>query len=149
MLAVGIDIVELDRIASAVARWGDRFLRRIYTSAELAYCGRRVASLAARWAAKEAVSKALGCGWLEVGWTEIEIERSPTGQPRVHLHGRAQAHARRLGLTEWALSLSHSRDHAVAIVVAKGDRALRYSSPPMVSDHDRDVGSSFSSVGWE
>ncbi len=120
MLAVGIDIVELDRIAVAVARWGDRFLRRVYTPAELAYCGRRIASLAARWAAKEAVSKALGCGWLEVGWAEIEVERSPTGQPRVRLHGRAQAHAQRLGLTKWSLSLSHSRDYAVAMAIATG-----------------------------
>jgi holo-[acyl-carrier protein] synthase len=121
MLAVGIDIVELDRIAVAMERWGDRFLRRVYTPAELAYCGRHITSLAARWAAKEAVSKALGCGWLGVSWAEIEIRRLPTGQPHLRLYGRACAHAEKLGLTEWSLSLSHSRDYAVAIAVARGD----------------------------
>ncbi len=112
--------MELDRIAAAVARWGERFLRRVYTPAELAYCEGHIASLAARWAAKEAVSKALTCGWLEVGLTEIESEWLPEGQPRVILRGRAQARAQALGLTEWAISLSHSRDYAVAMAVAMG-----------------------------
>lgn len=149
MLAVGIDIVELDRIARAVTRWGDRFLRRVYTPAELAYCRQRVASLAARWAAKEAVSKALGCGWLEVGWAEIEIERLPTGQPRVRLHGRAQAHAQRLGLTEWALSLSHGRDHAVAMVVARGSEGLHHPLLSMERERDGGIGQSASGAGRE
>jgi holo-[acyl-carrier protein] synthase len=124
---VGVDIVELDRIAAAVTRWGDRFLQRVYTPAELAYCEGRTASLAARWAAKEAVSKALACGWLEVGWTDIEIERSSVGQPRVVLRGRARVRAQQLGLTEWAISLSHSHGYAVAMAVA-------VSQPEGVSD---------------
>ncbi len=118
MLAVGVDIVELDRIEAMIARWGERFLRRVYTPSELEYCAGRVASLAVRWAAKEAVSKALTCGWMEVGWTEIEVERSSIGQPHVVLHGRARARAQELGLTEWAISLSHGRDYAVAVAVA-------------------------------
>ena len=118
MLAVGVDIVELDRIAAAVQRWGDRFLQRVYTPAELVYCRGRVASLAARWAAKEAVSKALACHWLDVSWTEIEVGRLATGQPRLILHGRASERARALGLDQWALSLSHARRYAIALAVA-------------------------------
>ncbi|HEY63050.1 MAG TPA: holo-[acyl-carrier-protein] synthase [Caldilineae bacterium] len=118
MLAVGVDIVELDRIAAMVERWGDRFLRRVYTPAELAYCSGRTPSLAVRWAAKEAVSKVLACDWMEVGWKEIEVARLDIGQPRLVLHGRARARAETLGFSQWAISLSHSRDYAVAVVVA-------------------------------
>ncbi|GAB4559999.1 MAG: holo-ACP synthase [Anaerolineae bacterium] len=123
MLAAGVDIVSVDRIERAITRWGERFLRRVYLDSELSYCGTRAASLAARWAAKEAVSKALACGFLDVTWREIEIAHHETGQPYVVLHGRALARARALGLTQWALSLSHDGSVAVAFVVAMGAEA--------------------------
>jgi len=108
MYRVGVDIVELARIERAVHRYGDRFLRRVYTEAELAYCRRNVARLAARWAAKEAIAKALGTGWRGIEWRELEVVREPSGQPIVALHGRAKAIAESLGLTRWALSLLHN-----------------------------------------
>ncbi|MDH7487385.1 MAG: holo-ACP synthase [Anaerolineae bacterium] len=117
MYRVGVDIVELARIERAVRRHGDRFLRRVYTEAELAYCRGDVGRLAARWAAKEAISKALGTGWRGIEWYELEVIREPSGQPQVALHGRAKAIAEELGLTQWALSLSHSQTCAVAFVI--------------------------------
>lgn len=113
---IGVDIVELARIERAVQRHGDRFLCRVYTEAELAYCQGDVGRLAARWAAKEAISKALGTGWRGIEWCELEVIREPSGQPKVALHGRAKAIAEELGLTQWALSLSHSHICAVAFV---------------------------------
>jgi holo-[acyl-carrier protein] synthase len=115
---VGVDIVELHRIERAVQRHGQRFLRRVYTESELAYCRGDVARLAARWAAKEAMSKALGTGWRGIEWRELEVGREPTGRPLAVLHGRAKAVAEDLGLTHWALSLSHGEEYAIALAVA-------------------------------
>jgi len=120
MLSVGVDIVEIPRIARALERWGERFLRHVYTPSEIAYSRRRVPELAARFAAKEAISKALGTGMVGISWTEMVVLGDHRGKPEVTLHGRALARARELGLTEWAVSLSHSRDSAVAMVVATG-----------------------------
>jgi holo-[acyl-carrier protein] synthase len=121
MLRVGTDLIEIDRIEEAVQRWGERFLKRIFTAAERSVYGERISSLAARFAAKEAASKALGTGLMtEIPWTDIEVLSSPSGAPGLHLHGRARALAERLGLTEWTLSLSHSGGHALAVVVAMG-----------------------------
>jgi len=119
MLRVGTDLIEIERIEGAVHRWGERFLEKIFTAEELAAYGERISSLAARFAAKEAASKALGTGLMtEIPWTDIEVLTGPSGEPGLHLHGRARAEADRLGLTEWALSLSHSGGHALAVVVA-------------------------------
>ncbi len=118
MLSTGVDIIEIARIAQAVERWGERFLRHVYTPSEVAFCRGRTPELAARFAAKEAVSKALGTGIMGVGWTEIEVLPDPLGKPRVQLHGQAAARARALGLFEFAISLSHSQEYAVAFVVA-------------------------------
>ncbi len=116
-ITVGVDIVEIDRIANAVTRWGERFLSRVYTEGELAYCQGRAERLAARFAAKEAVMKALGTGLRGVGWREVEVVR-PRGQaPTIALHGRAIDRARALGFQQLAVSLSHSRAYAVASVV--------------------------------
>jgi holo-[acyl-carrier protein] synthase len=116
---VGVDIMEIDRIEEAVARFGDRFLQRIYTPDELAYCRGRAERLASRFAAKEAVMKAMGTGIRGVGWREVEVVR-PRGQaPTIQLHGRAAQTAQRVGVTEFALSLSHSREYAVASVVGQ------------------------------
>jgi holo-[acyl-carrier protein] synthase len=121
MLRVGTDLIEIERIEGAVHRWGERFLEKIFTAEELAAYGERISSLAARFAAKEAASKALGTGLMtEIPWTDIEVLTGPSGEPGLHLHGRARAEADRLGLTEWALSLSHSGGHALAVVVATG-----------------------------
>lgn len=118
MLSVGVDIIEITRIARAIERWGERFLHHVYTERELGYCRSRIPELAARFAAKEAISKALGTGLLGIGWTEMEILADPRGKPLVTLHGRALARAQALGLEEWAISLTHSQDNAVAFVVA-------------------------------
>lgn len=116
---VGVDLIEIERIAQAVQRWGDRFLLRVYTPGELAYARGRPPQLAARFAAKEAVMKALGTGVRGVGWREVEVVRAPGQAPTVRLHGRALARAQRLGLVRFALSLAHSREHAIAVVVGE------------------------------
>lgn len=119
---VGIDIIETARIRRVLERHEERFLRRVYTEWERAYCRGNVLHLAGRWAAKEAVSKVLGLGVRGVGWREIEIRRTPLGQPTVLLHGRAEDRRKRLGLASpLAVSISHIRELAVA--VAAGLRA--------------------------
>ena len=119
---VGLDIIEIARIQRALSRWGDRFMQRIYTPAEQELYSRHAQSLAALFASKEAVMKALGTGarmrnGTGIGWQEIEILPDPLGKPIVYRHGRARERARELGLGELAISLSHSRDYAVASVV--------------------------------
>ena len=120
MLTVGVDIIEIHRVERAISRFGSRFLERIYTPAEVRYCRGRVPELAVRFAGKEAVMKALGTGIRGVGWREIEILPMRSGKPLVHLHGRAKATAEALGISEMGISLSHSRDFAVASVVGSG-----------------------------
>ncbi len=119
MLCTGVDMIEVERIRAAVARHGERFTQRIYTPREWALFGQNTASLAARWAAKEAVAKALGTGIGTVEWLEIEILRGPDKEPELHLHGKAQALAEQKGLCNWSLSISHTHDHAIAFVVAE------------------------------
>jgi len=118
-LAVGVDIIEIDRVAQAVKRWGQRFLERIYTPDETAYCQGRAERLAARFAAKEAVMKALGTGTHGVAWREVEVVRLRSGAPTIVLHGRALQRAQALGIHSLAVSLSHSRSYAVASVVGR------------------------------
>ncbi|MDE3112174.1 MAG: holo-ACP synthase [Chloroflexota bacterium] len=115
---VGIDIIETGRIRSVLEKHQERFVSRVYTDWERAYCRQNVLHLAGRWAAKEAVSKVLGLGVRGVGWREIEITRTPLGQPTVTLHGRAEQRRRALGLdAPLAVSISHIRDLAVAVAV--------------------------------
>ncbi|CAN5180377.1 holo-ACP synthase [soil metagenome] len=115
---VGIDIIETRRIAGVLERHAGRFLGRVSTEWEQRYCRGNVLHLAGRWAAKEAVSKVLGLGVRGVGWREIEIRRTPLGQPVVLLHGRAEARRRQLGLSDpLAVSISHIRELAVAVAV--------------------------------
>ncbi len=120
MLSVGVDIIAIGRIARALERFGDRFLARVYTPAEVHYCRGRVPELAARFAAKEAISKALGTGLVGISWNEMEVLADRRGKPLVRLHGRALARAEALGLNEWAISLSHDDGRAIAFVVASG-----------------------------
>ena len=117
MLTTGVDIIEIERIRGVVERWGERFLRRIYTDGEISYCRGRAQNLAARFAAKEATMKALGTGVRGVSWKDIEVVRDQGGAPSIRLYGRAVSRANKLGVKELALSLSHSRSYAVAFVV--------------------------------
>ncbi|MCL0093391.1 holo-ACP synthase [Dehalococcoidia bacterium] len=117
MHAHGIDIVEISRIGAAIDSWGDRFLKRIYTEGEIRYCRGRLPQLAARFAGKEAVMKALGTGNRRVSWRDIEILPDRRKAPLVYLNGRARSRADELGIDELAISLSHSREYAIASVV--------------------------------
>ena len=114
MQFVGIDIIEIARIKRAIARWGDNFLGRVYTEPELELYRQKPSSLAARFAGKEAVIKVLDIKTKGVGLKEIEILSEPNGKPLVYLYGRAQNQADDLGLAHLAISLSHSRDYAIA-----------------------------------
>ena len=126
ILGSGIDLVEISRIERSVDRFGDRFLGRVYTPGEKAYClGKRnsAESLAARFAAKEAGAKALGTGISDgVNWLEIEVVREPGGRPGLILHGRARLIADRMGVRRASLSLTHTADLAVAHVVLEDGR---------------------------
>lgn len=117
-LSVGVDLIEVPRIARAVERWGGRFLRRVYTPNEIALCDGRIPELAVRFAGKEAISKALGTGLVGIDWTEMEILADYRGKPIVRLLGRARKRAEELGLHQWAISLTHTKEHAIAMVVA-------------------------------
>jgi holo-[acyl-carrier protein] synthase len=119
MLSTGVDIIEIPRIKKTLDRYGDRFLKRIFTPDEIAYCRGRSPNLAGRFAAKEATMKALGTGVRGVGWKDIEVIRAESGAPSVKLHGRAKARAEMLKVSELSLSISHSREFAVAFVVAQ------------------------------
>ncbi len=127
MLITGVDLVETSRIARAVTRWGPSFEYRVWTTAERMHCRGRIESLAVRWAAKEAVAKALGVGLRGLGkpsegvaWTDIEVGRDQNGRPLVVLYGEAQRRAAVLGIREWSLSMSHSGGMAIAFVAALG-----------------------------
>ncbi len=120
-LKTGIDLIEISRIQAALDRYGERFLKRIFTPAEIVECQGRAEALAVRFAAKEAVVKALGTGIGPVIWHEVETLHKPSGEPYLILHGAADRIAKKLGLTEWSVSLSHSRENAVAIVIAAGE----------------------------
>jgi holo-[acyl-carrier protein] synthase len=120
ILRTGVDLIEISRIVEVVSRHGRHYLERIYTPAELELCGKRGESLAGRFAAKEAVAKALGCGIGEVDWKEIEILGNEQNAPVLHLLGKAAHKAEELGLANWSVSLSHSQSHVVAFVVAIG-----------------------------
>ncbi len=120
-LSTGIDLIEIGRLEDAISRHGSRFLERIYTPQELEEVGRNLPSLAGRFAAKEAVAKALGTGIGLIAWREIEVLRGAERAPVLHLHGSAASRAKELGLCSWSISLSHTHTHAVAVAVAIGE----------------------------
>ncbi len=120
LLRNGVDLIEISRVQETISRHGERFLARVFTPQERELCGDNLASLAARFAAKEAVAKAFGTGIGDVAFREIEVLRGPRREPVLHLHGDAQKLADELGLTQWAISLSHTNTHAIAMVVAMG-----------------------------
>jgi len=131
---LGIDIIKVDRIRQTLKRFGPRFSRRVLTPSEQRYVRDRPETMAGRWAAKEAVSKVLGLGVRGIGWRDIEIERLPTGQPAVHLHGRAAQRAAQLGMGRIALSISHESDYAVAIAFGIRQVGARFLFPPDIED---------------
>lgn len=128
MVFVGIDLIEIERIGRTYARYGQRFLDRVYTPREQAYCRGRAPQLASRFAAKEAVMKLLGTGVRGVAWREIEVVRERGRAPEILLHARADARARRMGIVRIAVSLSHSRDLAIASCV--GETSAGGALPP-------------------
>ncbi len=117
-LVTGVDLIDIARIREAVERHGDRFISRIFTEMEQRDCGGRIASLAARFAAKEAASKALGCGIGDVSWLDIEVRSDEKKAPYLVLHGEGERLAKELGLLTWSVSLSHTESQAIAFVVA-------------------------------
>jgi holo-[acyl-carrier protein] synthase len=117
--AVGVDITEIDRVEAALGRFGERFLKRVFTPMEVGVCRGRVSELAARFAAKEAVMKALGTGAKGVAWREIEVLPNRRGKPLVYLHGRAKARAEKIELTGLDISLTHDGNLAIAMVVGQ------------------------------
>ena len=131
---LGIDIVKVDRIRAAMARFGERFSRRVLTEPERRYVRDRAETFAGRWAAKEAVSKVLGLGVRGIGWRDIEVERLPTGQPSIRLHGRAASRADQLGMTRIAVSITHEAEFAVAIAFGVRTAGGRYIFPPDIDD---------------
>jgi len=120
MITSGVDIIEIARIERAIARHGDRFYRRFFTAQELEQCGGRLASLAGRFAVKEAVAKALGTGIGDFNWTDVEIVGNGRGKPELCLHNRAAELAAAQGITSWSISLAHTNDHAIGFAVGLG-----------------------------
>jgi holo-[acyl-carrier protein] synthase len=128
ILSVGVDLIEIDRIQKALddPQIGTRFRNRVFTEKEIQYCEKkqrgRYESYAGRFAAKEAVMKALGRGWgSKVTWVEIEVARAPSGKPDIVLHGKTAIFAERLGVRRWALSITHTKAHGLAYVVAQDE----------------------------
>ena len=123
VLGIGSDLVEISRIAASIERFGERFLLRVFTPAEIAFCRRKrnaAESFAARFAAKEAGAKALGTGISHgIAWPEIEVKRQPGAKPTLHWSGRAAERAALLGVRHTSISLSHSRDLALAVVIVE------------------------------
>jgi len=121
IVGTGIDIAEVPRVAESIKRFGNRFLNRVYTEAEIRYCdskANRVERYAARFAAKEAAMKALGTGWAHgVTWKGVEVGRQPGGRPTVLFHGKAAEFAQKLGVKHVALSLTHTKEFAMAQVI--------------------------------
>jgi holo-[acyl-carrier protein] synthase len=123
VIGLGSDLIEIARIAASIERFGDRFLHRVFTTGEIAYCRRKknaAESFAARFAAKEAGAKALGTGISNgIAWPEIEVRREPSGRPTLHFSGRARLRADALGVSRTSLTLTHSRELAMAVVIVE------------------------------
>jgi holo-[acyl-carrier protein] synthase len=120
MLRCGIDLIEIARVKAGIDRFGERYLNRFFTAEERRDCADQPHRLAARLAAKEAVSKALGTGIGDISWREIEVISDARGRPVLRLYGAAAALSESLGLHEWDISLTHALDHAAAVAVAQG-----------------------------
>jgi holo-[acyl-carrier protein] synthase len=121
IVGVGIDVIQNERIVESITKFGSRFINRIYTETEIAYCNNLAhpaIHYAARWAAKEAAFKALGTGWrVGVKWKDVEVQRLESGKPELHLYGEALAHANALGATRLHVSLTHDQLVSCAVVI--------------------------------
>lgn len=135
VVGIGTDIVECLRIAQMIERHGELFIERVYTPHEIRYCQSRKQAtqhFAGRWAAKEAILKALGTGWRRgIGWRDIEVRNQPGGRPVVGLRGGARDVLEQLGIREMLISISHCRSHAVAYALAVG-RDKKEEPPPAI-----------------
>ncbi|HEY1065278.1 MAG TPA: holo-ACP synthase [Pirellulales bacterium] len=124
VVGIGTDIVECLRIAQMIERHGDLFISRVYTPGEINYCHCRKAStqhFAGRWAAKEAVLKALGTGWRRgISWRDVEVRNLPDGKPTIAMHAGAREAMEKQGISEILISISHCRSHATAYAIALG-----------------------------
>ena len=120
ILRTGVDMIEIARLDELQPRIRTRFLARVITPLELNESEGRSPSLSGRFAAKEAVAKALGCGIGPISWQEIEIRRGSNGEPLLQLYGKAEVMAHELGLETWSVSISHSKTYAIAVAVAAG-----------------------------
>jgi len=128
IVALGLDLLEIERLADTESRRGPRFLERLFTAGERAYCerraARRIVHYAGRFAVKEAVMKALGTGWTRgVRWVDIEVRRAPGGPPEIALHGETAEIARRRGIDRWHVTITHDAGIAAAVVVAESNGA--------------------------
>jgi holo-[acyl-carrier protein] synthase len=128
IISTGVDLAEVARIQRALEdpRTGSRFRHRVFTAREIAYCETKrrgkYESYAGRFAAKEAVMKALGRGWgAQVCWLDIEVSRAPSGKPDIVLHDKTARRAAQLGIRGWALSITHTAEHGMAYVIALGE----------------------------
>lgn len=121
IVGTGIDVIEVPRVAASIERFGHRFLERVFTENEIRYCdskANRLERYAARFAAKEAGMKALGTGWSQgVRWRDVEVRRQPGGRPTIAFHGKAAEFAAKMGVTNVALSLTHTAAEAIAQVI--------------------------------
>lgn len=133
-LAVGVDVIEIGRVRRVLDRHPERFLRRVYTPEEVAFCRGRLPELAARFAAKEAVMKALGTGARGLAWREIEILPNRRGKPLVYLHGRAKQRGQTIGLRGVDISLTHDGNFAIAVVAGMANDA-----PTDAAEHRRQL----------
>jgi holo-[acyl-carrier protein] synthase len=120
-LSSGIDLIEIERIQKALERHGEHFLKRVFTPAEVEQARGSAPELAARFAAKEAASKALGTGIGPISWVDVEVINKPSGKPILRLSGRAKTISDALGFQTWSVSLTHSRGMAAAVVVCIGE----------------------------
>jgi holo-[acyl-carrier protein] synthase len=126
VVSIGMDLCQIARVEATLARYGQRFVRRLFTAAESAYCEARPATrathYAGRFAVKEAVMKVLGTGWRQgVRWVDIEVVRPPGAAPEVQLHGKSAEHARRRGITRILITITHDAGTAAAVAVAVND----------------------------
>jgi holo-[acyl-carrier protein] synthase len=122
VIGIGTDIIECSRIDQMICRHGEHFTRHVFTVQEIRYCSNRKSSdqhFAGRWAAKEAVLKAIGTGWIAgISWKDVEVVIESSGQPKIQLYGGAAKTAKELGISEVQISISHCKSHAVAMAIA-------------------------------